>query len=129
MPPADPDVYAALIRDLDMLEGYAPGDSDNLYERQVIRVDVLQDGKFADAKRMAGYSDSDEPPVIQHSVEAYIYVCLQHAVAREAEPVPGGNWRLWLRARGLLSRLSTRPATKKLHPEEFARPGRFCSAR
>lgn len=80
-PPADDAVYAALLRELDLLEDYVPGRADNQYDRRVISVEVL------DAPR--------------RTVDAFVYVSLLDADSNGAVPVPSGDWRSWMAERGL----------------------------
>ena len=75
-----PAAYAAVLRDLDRLEAfYAPRDARNVYEREAVEAVDARGGR----------------------VRAWVYVSLIPAGEGGAEPVPGGDWRAFLAARGL----------------------------
>jgi gamma-glutamylcyclotransferase (GGCT)/AIG2-like uncharacterized protein YtfP len=80
VPPAD--VYSEVLRDLDKLEDYTPGDSRNMYERVVCRAVVTAAG------------------CAPRAVDAWVYVSLLPE-STEGETVLSGDWREWMSSRSL----------------------------
>jgi gamma-glutamylcyclotransferase (GGCT)/AIG2-like uncharacterized protein YtfP len=75
--PTNPDEYKGLLADLDFLEGYRVGASDNLYTREIVNVHLPDTDKI---------------------VEAYVYFCLCSVATGIF--VPHGDWRRFMLEEG-----------------------------
>ncbi|MEG3629753.1 gamma-glutamylcyclotransferase family protein [Streptomyces poriticola] len=88
---ARPEAYDELLRALDLLEDYVPGDPRNLYER--VARDVLRDagaGAGAEAGAGAGAGVAPAP------VRAWVYVAAPAVAARlraRGSRIESGEWR------------------------------------